>query len=612
MFNTSFKLSLFLAIFATSSFLSSFCLADTSSKILYENAKEAMKSQCYHEAIEIYTGLIEEYPDYVDLFYDRAEAYDKIHEYDKALKDLDIFIKANPWSIKGYEKRGFVYLSKEDYERALKDYSRAIEISPENVTDRILRMRVNFELGNYQSVIADCDEVKDPGESEDDILKWRGYVSFAKGNYEDAIKHLTDAINLRELLTESSEYYFNIAEYSLYADKEDEAIYFKRGAAFFKTGNLKAGISDFQKGVNVLLHSRVFYEGQESVALRSLSEAISAFPDNMDLRNLRILIFETYCRIQEAENDVEALLKKNPEDESAIFLLAKIYFSKGDFALAYQFLDQVESQYKESEEYYAYRGLSAAHLGKTDASIHDILKAAALSKNPDDIFLPLVTAARIEGNLQLIERATNEWVRVVPLSTDARFAKWLILENNGDKNADDYINNLIALMSDTNAKAVRAVLFSKYLVDNDKPEKAMAFLDMAEKINSQEVTTSISMVKSMAHLELKEYEKSRNYSQRVIERFSLRNKDKYKRPNQAEQEAYDNMKGALFMTNACSLAMLDELDKTKEVLQRMINDNIRTSESALFDECRKTLNKNADLRSLSTKVFSNIEYGKNI
>lgn len=590
----------------------SFCFADNTSKELYESAKDAMLNDSYYEAIEIYTELVKQYPDYVDLYYDRAEAYDKIHDYDNALKDLDIYIEANPWSLKGYEKRGFVNLSKEDYKEALKDYSRAIEISPENVTNRLLRMRVNFELKNYRQVLDDCDKVKNDKEKEDDVLKWRGYVAFATKNYNDAINLLTKAIGLRERLTESSEYYFNRAEYSSYADKEDEAIFFKRGIAYMRIGNQKAAISDFHKGVDVLLNSRVIFSGQETVAVQSISEAITAFPIDTELRKLRILLYERYSRIQEAETDAEAILQSNPGDKTAIFILAKICFSKSDYAHAIKLFDKVEKEYPGSEEFFYYRGLSRAFLEQYEDSIQDIRKAASLSSDPDALFMSLSNIIRAEEKPNLLDRIINDWIKTLPGSTTAKFAKWCLMEDRNDKSADSYMKKVVDSMSGNNDKAAMLVTFSKHLVEKNKPEKAMNFLNMAEKQNSQDVTISISMVKSMAHLALKEYEKSKNYSIRVIERFSPKNKDKYIKPGRLDKDSYETMEGDLFMTNACSFAMLGETLKAKETLLNMVNKNMRANESVLFEDCRKTMDKDKDLRKLSAVVFSVNEKRMNI
>ncbi len=88
-------------------------------------------------------------------FCDRAYAYQKKGNLEKAIADYTIAIRIRPDDALTYCQRGLVYESAGDYERALVDYAEAIRRDP---TDEIVyRMRGLFYKHKGEQAKADED-----------------------------------------------------------------------------------------------------------------------------------------------------------------------------------------------------------------------------------------------------------------------------------------------------------------------------------------------------------------------------------------------------------------------------------------------------------------------
>ena len=60
----------------------------------------------------------------------RGSAYEKLGEYEQAIRDLDRAVALDPNLAVAYYNRGLAYGSKGEYDRASRDLNKAVELDP--------------------------------------------------------------------------------------------------------------------------------------------------------------------------------------------------------------------------------------------------------------------------------------------------------------------------------------------------------------------------------------------------------------------------------------------------------------------------------------------------
>ena len=110
------------------------------------------------ESGDIYTELIEEFPDEGRYYTLRASSWLALGQPDKALADFDKAIEMGYRQAHAFVSRGLFYASSGDYEKAIADYNEALEIDPEDTAPLINRAAARMGQGEFEQAIADYSE----------------------------------------------------------------------------------------------------------------------------------------------------------------------------------------------------------------------------------------------------------------------------------------------------------------------------------------------------------------------------------------------------------------------------------------------------------------------
>jgi len=86
----------------------------------------------YPEAIKHYTEAIKRNPEDAKLFSNRAACYQKLAEFNLALKDCEECIRLDPNFVKGHIRKGYALLALKEYNRAQTAFQKAMEIDENN------------------------------------------------------------------------------------------------------------------------------------------------------------------------------------------------------------------------------------------------------------------------------------------------------------------------------------------------------------------------------------------------------------------------------------------------------------------------------------------------
>jgi len=238
---------------------------------------EAFKKGNHAEAIEFYTYATEMDPNNCIYFTNRSNAYFKMKNFEKSLRDATKSAKLDPKWPKGHYRMGLALLELDKPQEALKSFQTAVDLDPKNQT--------------YVSEVARAKGAFMKGMSQAEILKTDGNEKFKGGNIDDAIKLYTTAINAckgeKDNLVKADIYANRAACYrQLYKDQEviadcNEAIklvpnhvkaYIRRAQGYEQMEKYQEAFNDFQKASHLAPNTPVAYQGVSRVrtALKSI------------------------------------------------------------------------------------------------------------------------------------------------------------------------------------------------------------------------------------------------------------------------------------------------------------------------------------------------------
>ncbi|NWW76710.1 TTC12 protein, partial [Climacteris rufus] len=98
---------------------------------LKEKGNEAFRKGDFATAIQRYSQGLEKLRDKQELFTNRAQAYLKLHEYEKAISDCEWALKCNQKCIKAYFLMGKAHLALKHFTEARQCYEKMLQIDPQ-------------------------------------------------------------------------------------------------------------------------------------------------------------------------------------------------------------------------------------------------------------------------------------------------------------------------------------------------------------------------------------------------------------------------------------------------------------------------------------------------
>ena len=97
---------------------------------LYQKGVALMNFGAAREAIQVFTLIIAQKPDFAESWNKRATLYYSIGEYQKSLHDCDEVVKRNPLHFGALAGYGLIYTQLDQPERAVDYFQRALKINP--------------------------------------------------------------------------------------------------------------------------------------------------------------------------------------------------------------------------------------------------------------------------------------------------------------------------------------------------------------------------------------------------------------------------------------------------------------------------------------------------
>jgi len=265
------------------------------------------------QAVEQFTIMLSRSPGSAGTYQGRAEAYQRLHLWQKAVDDYTQEINLEPDDAEAYASRGDCYEALKEYKPAIADISKALELNPCSHYFR-KRAALYAKIGENELAARDkasfdriisaeqapnidaCSKLIEKNPDDSTAYKSRGVSYFWKGDYAQAVKDLTRS--------------FSIVEPTITDDRPPRPIppliidtsyaRFCRGQAYAAMGKYEDAIKDYDKVIGEAgqciiplqgrAHSRPLLLGHRlcrgeaylsirdwSAAIRDFNAVISAF-----------------------------------------------------------------------------------------------------------------------------------------------------------------------------------------------------------------------------------------------------------------------------------------------------------------------------------------------
>lgn len=181
--------------------------------------------------IEYYTKVLKFDRQNLQAYNNRACAYERTGEYEKALADMKTAIDIMPDMAVLRRNYATSCMNLHKYPEALENLQRAVEIKDSKRHESyLLKAMCEMETGDYQAALADINSAKElsPGKT---IYDWYYASLYEKqGNYELALKYYNRAKNYSDV---------------------DVFAYFSAASIYAKQNNKQAALADFNKGIEL-------------------------------------------------------------------------------------------------------------------------------------------------------------------------------------------------------------------------------------------------------------------------------------------------------------------------------------------------------------------------
>ena len=305
-------------------------------------------------------------------WFERAVAYHALQMNDKALRDVNLALRAEPDDTAYSMLRGELHLEMDEWDKAIADLSQVVD-SDRGRRTRALRLRAVAlaKAGNSAEAFHDLNRVTALLPKDTATLMQCGDLRLENGDWRGAVKDYSSALK---------------------ANGRNEKAYFARGQAYAQSRNFLAAQQDFDKAIKFAANPvcALIERGNCSLQLRMYDQAIADFQQVIQLDETlceaHLGLARTYFAKrdwQEAGRMCNAVLRLDPRNAKAFVIKGGVHFEKRELDSAIlSFSRALESTHDEEtlREAYYRRGIARLEGKVFDEAINDLNQV--LLRNP--------------------------------------------------------------------------------------------------------------------------------------------------------------------------------------------------------------------------------------
>jgi tetratricopeptide (TPR) repeat protein len=284
----------------------------------------------YERAIADASEAIRIDPQFGKAYRTRGAAYSAKGNKDRALADWNEAIRIDPGDATSYNNRALAYKARGDQDRAVADFNEALRINPEYANGYLSRGNFYREKGDNDRAIADYNEAIRIDPKYTAAFQNRGNAYYNKGETDRAIADYDEAIRIDPKYTaayngrgnayyKKGETYRAIADYgeAIRIDPKNTYAYNGRGNAYYKTGDNDRAIADYGEAIRIDPKFAMGYSNRANAyarkddndrAIADLNEAIRLNPKYAQAHTSRGIAYQKTGNVAKARADFEAVL----------------------------------------------------------------------------------------------------------------------------------------------------------------------------------------------------------------------------------------------------------------------------------------------------------------
>lgn len=213
---------------------------------------------------------------------------------------------------------GRMLISEGELQAAQDEFSRLVELYPDNPGMRLSHALVALENGQLELAKEELTQLTEQGHHTSEANYYLGRIEDEAGNAEQAIGYYQSV--------EQGNYYFpSLARASALLAAEGKLDDALDNIRSLRSTNPERAENFWLLEVNLLLD-----QGLQQEALEAGSSALEIYPENLQVRYARAMLFDALNQPGKAEEDLKRIVEKNPENAVALNALGYILTTRTD------------------------------------------------------------------------------------------------------------------------------------------------------------------------------------------------------------------------------------------------------------------------------------------
>lgn len=277
---------------------------------LYTTGKDFVASGNYDDAIEQFTKLIDENPEYTEAYVARADAYEKAGKKVEAASD---YKRATAFEDKDesiYYNAGRLYYELEEYKEAIPMLAKVTALDKKHINAYKYKMESHIALEQYDKALKESNSLINLNETAGNYAR-RGFIQDKLENYNQAETDYRSAIQKAPKVLD---YHVALADVFFKAKKYDQSL-----------ASCNQALSIDSKSKEALwIRSKIYKEKIDYPnAINDLSKMIIFSPDDIEAFFARGIYYQEFNQHQSAINDFSKVVSMDPKYALAYFQRAK-------------------------------------------------------------------------------------------------------------------------------------------------------------------------------------------------------------------------------------------------------------------------------------------------
>jgi len=285
-------------------------------------------------------------------------AYSQIHDFESAVATYEKALAKDPENQELRRDYAEALMDMGNTPAARAEFEKILKADPDDGATYLRLAQLDRQEGRFDQARKELERARtlpQPGETkiQDDMR-----IQYEQALLEDAAGNQDKAIELLQGLVKSSE---QADDQYTPAEANNRAIFLERlGSIYRAQGKFQPALQAFQQIVALgkaqaprgeqLIFETMRQTHQLPKALDEVNSAVQKFPEERPLRILRAYVVGEMGRVDEAVNQLQALMNNTPADRELYLNVANVYIQAKQFAEAEQAVNKALGYSSKPEE----------------------------------------------------------------------------------------------------------------------------------------------------------------------------------------------------------------------------------------------------------------------